>query len=37
VIKAEGVADTYEVESYKKYNIIDGNESGEFSCKCSIF
>jgi hypothetical protein len=37
VKKGELVSDTYEVESYKKYNVIDGNESGEFSCKCILF
>jgi hypothetical protein len=35
--KGEKVSDTYEVESYKKYNQIEGTESGEFSCKCAIF
>lgn len=37
VQKGEKVADTYEVESYKKYNAIEGSESGDFSCKCNIF
>lgn len=37
VQKGEKVADTYEVESYKKYNAIDGTETGDFSCKCLIF
>lgn len=35
--KGEKVSDTYEVESYKKYNAIDSNEAGDFSCKCSVF
>jgi hypothetical protein len=37
VQKGDKVADTYEVESYKKYNAIEGGEAGDFSCKCSIF
>ena len=37
VQKGEKVADTYEVESYKKYNAIDGAENGDFSCKCALF
>ena len=36
VVKGDKVADTFEVESYKKYNAIDNNETGDFSCKCSI-
>jgi hypothetical protein len=35
--KGDKVADTYEVESYKKYNAIEGAEAGDFSCKCNIF
>ena len=35
--KGDRVADTYEVESYKKYNAIETNEAGDFSCKCVIF
>lgn len=37
VQKGEKVADTYEVESFKKYNAIEGAETGDFSCKCHIF
>ena len=37
VQKGDKVADTYEVESYKKYNAIEGAEAGDFSCKCTIF
>jgi hypothetical protein len=34
VNKGEKVDDVFVVENYKKYNMIDDNESGGFNCKC---
>lgn len=37
VDRGNGVADIHEVESYKKYNVMNDLDDDTFKCKCNIF
>ena len=37
VVKGQELCDVVFVESYKKYNSLDNDDSGGFSCRCLIF
>ena len=37
VEKGSNLAEIIEVESYKRYNLLDENEGGTTFCKCVIF